>query len=131
MNISFNSNCEGFDSNKKLELLNKIIQFTGLRYVGEFGNYVKPLGLINGLPYMESNYLDDNITIRRITNLDDEFKPHFIKTVETVYSMVMGLIEPKWDDVRRVSIFDKNGNVFWNVFPSLNEVRDSNFNEEE
>ena len=97
MNLSFNENCESFDYNKKFELLNRLIEFTGLRYVGEWGHYTLPLGHFNGLPYLESNYFGDGVTIRRITNLDEVFLPNFNSTVETVYRMVMGITEPNWE----------------------------------
>jgi hypothetical protein len=121
MNFQIYDNCESFDYNKKFELLNRLIEFTGLRYVGEWGHYTLPLGHFNGLPYLESNYFGDGVTIRRITNLDEVFLPHFNSTVETVYRMVMGITEPNWESVRKVSITIEDGETIWNAFPSVLE----------
>jgi len=90
---------KGWKSEKQLEFLNRLIQYTNIPYYGEYMRYSLPESFNNRLPYIESNEIGDGITIRRLTHLPDNLKYDFQEYTDKIYNMVMGIEEENWDDM--------------------------------
>ena len=89
MNITYSEKSTKWKSEKQLELLNRLIQFTNLPYYGESYNYSLPESFRNKLPYIESNMNGEGITIRRLTNFSKDNLNTFVNHCDKIYFRVM------------------------------------------
>lgn len=103
MNYSYNTNCVGFKPNKKIELLEKIMEYTGIRYMGKWGTWVVPLDF-GTYPYIETDYGEEGVTLRKLTDLSREDYNSLNEFTDTIYKWVMGLEKSDWDNLHKVSV---------------------------
>lgn len=127
MNYSYTKESKGYKSEKKLELVNRLIEYTLFPYYGESYKFSLPSDFSNGLPYIETNYYDgDSVTIRRVTDLEGEDGKYlnYVKDhTDKIYDMVMGNIDEDWDSMIRLFINrDEEGKLQLRYTPSRNEL---------
>jgi hypothetical protein len=105
MRLYYNKqNSKGWKSEKQMEFLNRLTQYTNIPYYGEYGRYSLPLSFSDKLPYIESNEVGEGITIRRLSNLSYEQKEIFQKYTDKIFNMVMGIEKENWKGVNRSQI---------------------------
>ena len=90
MYIIYDSETEGFDLTKKMDLLSEFRRYTGFPYYGKWGLYSKPLDFVNGLPYFETDTFGINgITLRRLDGLTDIQRDYVERYFDMIYKKVM------------------------------------------
>ena len=90
MYIIYDSETEGFDLTKKMDLLSEFKLRTGFPYYGKWGTYSKPLEFFNGLPYFETDTFGINgITLRRLDGLTDIQSDYVERYFDIIYKKVM------------------------------------------
>ena len=90
MYIIYDSETEGFDLTKKMDLLSEFRRYTGFPYYGKWGLYSKPLDFVNGLPYFETDTFGVNgITLRRLEGLTDNQREYVEKYFDLIFKKVM------------------------------------------
>lgn len=127
MNYSYTKESPGYKPEKKLELINRLIQYTLFPYYGESYKFSLPSDFSDGLPYIETNYIDgDSVTIRRVTDLqgkDGKYLNYVKDHTDKIYDMVMGNIDEDWDDLIRLFINrDEDGKLQLRYSKSNNEI---------
>lgn len=90
MYIIYDSETEGFDLTKKMDLLFEFRRYTGFPYYGKWGRYSKPVDFINGLPYFETDTFGvTGITLRRLDGLTDVQRDYVERYFDMIYKKVM------------------------------------------
>lgn len=81
MNYGFDSNTEGWQEDKKIELAEKIEEIVTSR----------EYRVDEGSPYVEVDGLYGGVRVRKITNLTTENRENLVHKVEKVYKEVMDI----------------------------------------